>query len=87
MEKELKQEVRARTLKLDAQEREKALLDKAELKLKRLYAQTHETINGRRVKMTKRRKIAKAKALLESIFSGEIDVSQDTINTLKILDD
>lgn len=86
MDLEVKKEIRGRTLKLDAHEKEKALIDEAELKLKRLYAQTHETVNGRRVKLTKRRKIAKAKKLLDVIFDGQIDVSVDTINMIRLMD-
>ena len=85
MDKQIKAEIRARTLKLESYENEKALLDEAELRLKRLYNQTHETVDGRRIKLTKKRKIAKIKALLDTLFDGEIDVEDDAINMLKLM--
>ena len=86
MEAETQLEAKLRTLKLESYEAEKALLDKAELGLKRLYAQKYETIDGKRVKLTKRAKIAKAKTFLESLFSGEADVRADAMAMLKALD-
>lgn len=85
MESDTRKEIEGRTLKLDSYETEKALIEKAELRLLKLYAQTHEVRAGRRVKLTNRRKLAKAKALLDSIFDGEIDVNGDAINQLKVM--
>ena len=86
MDSDVKKEVRGRTLKLKAYDVESGLLDTAELRLKRLYGQTHEQIGGRRQVLTKRRKIAKAKLIIAGIFKGDIDVDDDAINQLKLMD-
>lgn len=79
-------EAKLRTLWLGSYNEEKEKHDAAELGLSRLYVQTHETVNGRRVKLTDRRKIAKAKELLDRIFSDDPDISQDAINQIKAMD-
>lgn len=86
MDKETKLEIRLRTVELESYGKESTLIDAAELASIKLYKQTHETVNGRRVKLTKRRKIAKHKALIERLFSTDIDVRNDAINQVKALD-
>lgn len=79
-------EARLRTLKLSSYEAEKALIDAAELASIKLLSQTHETIDGKRVKLTKRRKIAKHVEIIDRIFSRDIDIRADAINQVKALD-
>ena len=84
MRKDERQEAKLRTVKLEAQEQVKNQLDVLELRLNRLFSQTHETINKRRRKLTKARKIAKGNALIDQL-TQELDLDQDAINQLKIL--
>lgn len=86
MDADTRKEIAGRTIALTAYEQEKAIFDQLELRLAKLYAQTHEVINGRRRKLTKRRKIAKANAIIDKAFAGVPDVSRDAINQLKMLD-
>ena len=79
-----KQEAKARTLKLESYDSNKEALNKVVDRLVRLVDQTHETRLGMRIKMTKRRKIAKANAIIDTL--PDIDFSQDAINQLRLID-
>lgn len=57
-----KKEVMGRTLMLIAYAQEKIRMARVMHQLTRLYMQTHETVDGRRIKLTKQRKIAKGNA-------------------------
>jgi len=87
---ELKKEIRGRTLELRAYGIEKTLLDKLEVKLIRLFNQTHyyeTTVFGRvRKKLRKPQKIAMANALIDRMLDGEIDVDRDSISQVKLMD-
>jgi len=85
MDKSTRQEIQGRTIKLEAQEQVKSTLDTLELRLNRLYNQTHETINGRKVKLTKMRKISKANVMIDKALEVDVDISVDAINQLKII--
>lgn len=87
MDKYTKIEARLRTLKLNAQEQNKAELDKLELRLSRIYVQTHETVSGIRRPLTKRRKLALWNKVIDRYERRDtLDISQDSINMLKALD-
>jgi len=83
---DLKKEIRGRTLKLDAYERERNLLDRLEARLIRLFNQKHEVVRGRRITLTRRRKVAKANAIIDKALEGEIDVNRDSIDQVKLMD-
>lgn len=85
MENQTRFEAKARTLKLDAQEVNSARIDKLVAQLDALGRQTHEQRLGFRVKMSKRRKIAKGNKLIDRAFRNGLDIKQDAINQLKIL--
>lgn len=79
-------EARLRTLKLESYDSEAARIDAAELASIKLFRQTHETVDGKRVKLTKRRKISKHAEIIDRIFSDDIDISTDAINMVRALD-
>ncbi len=87
MDSDTKKEVQLRTLKLNAQEQNKAELDTLELKLTRLYTQEYETINGIKKKITKTRRIALGKSLINEYGSKDnLDINDDVLNTIKAMD-
>ena len=56
------------------------------MKLIRLFNRTHERVDGRNRKMTKRRKIALGRKIIDDVFEGEIDFEQDAVNQIKLID-
>jgi len=86
LDKEARLEAKLRAMELDSMNIAEAQIDAGELALIRIYNQVYETVDGRRVKMTKRRKEAKYKAEAKRIFSKELDVSKDAIAQLTALD-
>ena len=84
MRKDELQEIKLRTVKLDSQEVSKNNLDIIELRLNRLFSQTHEVVNGSRRKLTKSRKIAKGNILIDR-YVIDINLDKDAINQLKYL--
>ncbi len=87
MDSETRKEVKGRTVTLFAYTRQKIRIAMVMRKLTRLYMQTHELKNGRRVKITKSRKIARGNAIINKVFDEPLDIKKDSINQLKIIDD
>lgn len=85
MDRETRGEIKGRTIKLDAQEKNNARIDKLVLQLEALGRQTHETRLGFRVRMTKRRKIARGNKLIDRAFRDGLEIDKDAINQLKLL--
>ena len=65
---------------------EKEILDKLEVRLNRLFSQTHTVIAGRKIKLTKRAKISRANKLIDAALDGEIDIIGDGLNQTKLID-
>ena len=86
MDKSTRLEILLRTIKLDSVAELFAQIDAARSAFKETFQQTHERVNGRRVKLTKRRKIAKYKATTARIFSENVDIRQDAINQVRAVD-
>ena len=86
MQNSIKTEAKLRTIKLEAQEQSKAVLDALELKMGRLYVQKYETIKGVRKKITKRRRIALMNQLIDrEMDKVDIEIDQDVLNQLRVL--
>ena len=86
MDADARKEITGRTIALSAYEQEKVILDQLETRLLKLYSQRYEIVNGRRRKLTKPRKIARANAMIDSALTSLPDVSNDAINQLRLLD-
>ena len=87
MDKQTRKEIDGRTLRQRSYDKETGLLNEAARRLSKLFRQTHETVNGRRVKLSKRRKEAKGYAIIDRIFDGEINVEQDVRDQVRLFDD
>ena len=86
MDADTKKEIRGRTLRLEAYDNEVERLEALRLRLLKLYSQTHVTINGKRKKLTKRKKIAMANKLIDRAFSENVSVENDTKNQVRLMD-
>ena len=86
MDKSTRLEILLRTIKLDSVADLFAQIDAAKSAFIDTFQQTYERVDGRRVKLTKRRKIAKYKAITARIFSENVDIRQDAINQVRVID-
>ena len=86
MDKETRLEAILRTMRLDSYVHAVAQHNAALRAFEKRLRQTHEVVNGMRVRMNKQRKIAKYRADLLRIYSDDLDISKDAINQIKFMD-
>ena len=86
MDADTKKEIRGRTLKLEAYDKESERLEALRLRLIKLYSQTHVTTLGIKRKLTKRKKIAMANKLIDRAFSENVSIENDTKNQVRLMD-
>ena len=86
MDRESIREAKARTSEIIAYAKERVQFAWVAVRLVVLFSRTHETVDGQKKRMTKRRKESKGNDLIDQAFDGEIDVREDVKNQVKIMD-
>ena len=86
MDKESIKEIRGRTLRQRSQDAENAIAGKIYPKLIRLYMSTHYVVNGRKKKYNDREKEKRANAMIDKAYQGEIDITEDVRDQIKLMD-
>lgn len=86
MTPDTKKEIKGRTVELEAYEQEKHRLEILESRLNKLYRMTHIMVKGKRVRLTKRKSIAMANAMIDRSFDKALKIKKDAANQLRIMD-
>lgn len=87
MDKRLLTEAKLRTIELISYRKAKKGMRELELRLIKIFSQTHYTSKGIRRKMTKQVKISRMHKAIDKHFeSNPVELEQDVINQLKVID-
>jgi len=84
LNRDLKIEMRLAAMRLKAYDRHKAQMKAIVEKLIALHVQRYETRNGKRVKLTRARKLAKAREIIDTL--EPFDVRDDLKAQMEIMD-
>ena len=86
IDKQARTEARLRTAELSSYEKVRQRIERAELAAIRIFNQKTITVNGRTMAIRPAQKIRLYREALVRIFSGEVDVSEDAINQVRVMD-
>ena len=82
---ELKKEIKGRTIELHSYNDHKRNMDTLELKLIKIYSRSHETIDGVRRKITKRRRLKLGYDAIDKHVKT-LNIDKDSLNQVRIIE-